>query len=254
MDDCKITLALQFPVEYYGGKYKYQIIDELIGRGNVYALVRTLHNQTDDFPGIYANYKESLKRIGELIGGDPEKIIKKLEVAIDMKCGENMFWCGLEGLKMNYRHFIDPYAPNCTWRNVDYDDYLRIEITGALPACTAADGYIESVRKMVEDKEEDAWDAVNAYEVALELCGMKLAHYYGYLAGNDILRHYVPAYHSDPALDLRYRSQLEDYFGCPLRTDEWDGAYRIADWVVAPIQLSDPVSDAVLREEILKGV
>lgn len=254
MDDQKIVFTPQFPVEYYGSKFKYQIMDELTGRGNVYALIRTLYNQADEFPEIYANYKKALAAIDEYLEKDSDKIVEKLSVAIDMKCGANMFWCGVEGLKMNYRHFVDPYTPNCTWRNFDYDDFLRIEIVGELPMYRAADRYVELVRKRLGGECQDAWDAITAYEVALELCGMKLAHYYGYLAGNDILRHYVPGYHSDPALELRYRSQLEDYFGRPIRSDEWDGAYRIADWVVAPIQLSDPVSDAVLREEILKGV
>ena len=95
--------------------------------------------------------------------------------------------------------------------------------------------------------------AIQEYCVSLELDGMKLAHYYGYLAGNELLRHWLPGYRSDVCLDLAYSHMLEKWYGCKLHTGEWEGFIRLADYVIAPIELSDPQDDCVLREQICKG-
>ena len=47
----------------------------------------------------------------------------------------------------------------------------------------------------------------------LETVGPKLAHYYGYVLGNQLFPHVIPGYVADPQLTLRYRHTLEAYFG-----------------------------------------
>ena len=250
MESIKNPLHPQFPVEYYGFKHKERLVDEFTGRGNVYALIRTLHNQSSDFPGIYQDYLNALKKIQEVLGPDSERGVKKLMVAIDMQCGANMYWAGVEGLKMNYQHFLNPFAPNCTWDNFDFDDYLRIGISSGMPLWQAAEKFIDRIREQVP---EDLWDPVQSYYVSLELDGMKLAHYYGYLAGNELLRHCVPGYHPDICLDLAYKHKLERWYGRKLCDEEWSGFICLADHVIAPIELSDPQDDCLFRDEILLG-
>ena len=246
-------LQPKYPVEYYGSKHKERLLDELTGRGNVYALIRTLHNQVSDFPDIYSDYLKAIEKLKELVGPDRSQDVQKLMVAIDMQCGANMYWAGVEGLKMNYQHFVNPMAPNCTWPNVDFDDFLRTGIACSMPLYQAAEGYINSFRNSVPGENEDVWDAIRSYCVSLELDGMKLAHYHGYLAGNDLLRHSVPGYEPDYSLELAYTHMLEQFFGRKLRMDEWDGIICLSNYVIAPIELSDPQSDCVFREEICKG-
>ncbi len=244
-------LAPNYPVEYCGGRHKHKILDEHIGRGNVYALIRTLYNQVEDFPKTHAEYMAALENIRSILGPDSDRIIKKLMVAIDMKCSANLYWSGLEGLKMNYQHFVNPLMPNCTWPSVDFDDYLRIGLSSSMPMYETADYYIDTIRKSLPTDAKELWEPITSYETALELDGMKLAHYYGYLAGNDLLWHYIPGYQSDSALDFAYARMLENYYGKPVREDEWEGAYRLSDWVTANIEMSDPQTDFVLQEEIL---
>lgn len=247
----KNILAPDYPVEYYGGRHKHKILDEHLGRGNVYALIRTLYNQVEDFSKTHAEYLEALESIRPILGPESDHTIKKLMVAIDMKCSAILYWSGVEGLKMNYQHFENPLTPNCTWPNIDFDDYLRIGLSSSMPMYEAADYYVEKIRKSLPAEISEVWEAITSYEVSLELYGMKLAHYYGYLVGNDLLRHCVPGYQPDVALDFTYARLLENYFGKPVRDDEWEGVYRLSDWVTANIELSDPQSDAVLQEEIL---
>lgn len=246
-------LQPRYPVEYYGSKHKERLLDELTGRGNVYALIRTLHNQASDFPDIYSDYLKAIDKLMDLVGPERAQDVQKLMVAIDMQCGANMYWAGMEGLKMNYQHFVNPMAPNCTWPNIDFDDFLRTEITYGLPLYQAAEKYIDDFRNSIPGENEAVWDAIRSYCVSLELDGMKLAHYHGYLAGNDLLRHYIPGYAPDYSLDLSYKHMLEKFFGRKLCMDEWDGVIHLKDHVIAPIELSDPQDDCIFREVICRG-
>lgn len=252
MENKNPLLSHQFPVEYYGTKYKERLVDELTGRGNVYALIRTLHNQTNDFPDIYKQYLASIEKLAEILGPESSRDIKKLMVAIDIQCSALLFAVGIDGLKMNYQHFVNPMAPNCTWPNIDHDDYLRISLASCSPRYKATERFIEEFRKRIPKDHESVWDAILSYRVALELDGSKLAHYYGYLAGNELLGHYIPGYEPDYPLTYKYTHQLESWYQRPLRTDEWDGIIRLTDWVIAPIELSDPQDDFTLIAEILR--
>lgn len=81
---------------------------------------------------------------------------------------------------------------------------------------------------------------------------MKLAHYYGYLMGNELLMHCIPGYHRDTVLDIQYTRMMEQYFGQRLSLDQWEGCYFVKDWKVAPIIEQDPQDTLALREEIWK--
>ena len=193
-----------FPVEYYGGKHLHKWMDDLMGRGNVYSLIRTLHNQKDGFADTYKCYLAAIDKYREILGAEAERSIKKLMVAIDMEIGVAMFWVGIQGLKMNYQHFIDPFAGNCTSPNFNYAEFPRLELYYNLPRHKAAGKYIQQFRESIPDEYEDVWDDILDYQVAMEYDGMKLAHFYGYLTGNELLRHCVPGYAPDILLTDAY--------------------------------------------------
>ena len=82
---------------------------------------------------------------------------------------------------------------------------------------------------------------------------MKLAHYYGYLMGNELLQNCVPGYHSDLVLDIQYTNMLEEYFGCRLSMDQWEGCYQMKDWMIAPIPEEDPQESFLYRDELRRA-
>ena len=79
-----------------------------------------------------------------------------------------------------------------------------------------------------------------------------MAHYYGYLMGNELLYHCVPGYHPNMVLDLRYTQMLEQYFGRKLSKDQWEDCYFLKEWKFAPIPKEDPVEVSLWREAILR--
>ena len=231
---------------------KTQFMDSLIGKPVVDALIQTLYNQMEDFPQIYQAYLDAIEKLHTELGPETKNEIKKYVTAIEQMCASNLYYAGTQGLKMNYDHFVNPMMPNCTWPQVDYDDYLRPHIAESLPLYQSAYRFKEKFEKQLPKNLEGVIEAITSFESALECGGIKLAHYYGYLMGNELLYHCVPGYYPDMVLNLRYTQMLEQYFGKRLSKDQWEDCYFLKEWKFAPIPKEDPVEVSLWREEILR--
>lgn len=232
---------------------KNQFMNSLIGKPVVDAVVQTLYNQSDDFPAIYEAFLAAVEKMHEVLGPDAKHEIRKYVTAIEQMAASNLYFAGMQGLKMNYDHFVNPMAPNCTWPQVDYDDYLRPHMADQLPLYETAYRFKEKFEKQLPEELKEAEEAVCSYETALECSGMKLAHYYGYLMGNELLYNSVPGYHPDMVLDIKYTHMLEKYFGRSLSMDQWEGCYFVKEWKIAPIPEELPQDTLTYREEIRRN-
>ena len=231
---------------------KMQFMNGLVGKPVVDAMVKTLYNQSDDFPSIYQAYLDAIDKLHATLGAEAKHEIRKYITAVEQICASNIYYAGTQGLKMNYDHFINPMTPNCTWPQVDYDDYLRPHMADSLPLYETASRFIQKFEEQLSDELDEAVEAISAFETAMECSGMKLAHYFGYLMGNDLLYHCIPSYHRDVTLDYKYTHIIEKYFGSRISLDQWEGCLFMKEWKIAPIPEEDPQDTIVLREEIWK--
>lgn len=195
--------------------HKWKVIDNLLGKDTVEALIDTLNNQVSDFPDIHSRFQAAMKQLHETYGPEAKHDIDQYVEAVVQKCSALLFYTGVQGLKMNYDHFLNPIAPTCVWPQVDFDDFLRTELAYSMPLYESASRFICAFPMQIPN---DVFEAVSDYESTLEVYGMKLAHYNGYLIGNDLLKHCVPGYRPDNLLTDRYRYMLEAYFGCKFPT------------------------------------
>lgn len=233
---------------------KMQFMNSVLGKPVVDAVVQTLYNQSNDFLAIYEAYLAAVEKMRAVLGLDARHEIQKYVTAIEQMASSNLYYAGMQGLKMNYEHFINPMTPNCTWPQVDYDDYLRPHMADQLPLYKTAYRFKRKFEKQLPDELREAEEAVCSYETALECSGMKLAHFYGYLMGNELLYHCIPSYRPDSVLDYKYTHMIEKYFGKLLSMDQWEGCIFVKEWKIAPIPEEDPQDTICLREEILKDV
>ena len=233
---------------------KMQFMNSVLGKPVVDAVVQTLYNQSNDFPAIYEAYLAAVEKMRAVLGPDAKHEIQKYVTAIEQMASSNLYYAGMQGLKMNYEHFINPMTPNCTWPQVDYDDYLRPHMADQLPLYKTAYRFKRKFEKQLPDELREAEEAVCSYETALECSGMKLAHFYGYLMGNELLYHCIPGYRPDSVLDYKYTHMIEKYFGKLLSMDQWEGCIFVKEWKIAPIPEEDSQDTICLREEILRDV
>lgn len=233
---------------------KMQFMNSVLGKPVVDAVVQTLYNQSNDFPAIYEAYLAAVEKMRAVLGPDAKHEIQKYVTAIEQMASSNLYYAGMQGLKMNYEHFINSMTPNCTWPQVDYDDYLRPHMADQLPLYETAYRFKRKFEKQLPDELREAEEAVCSYETALECSGMKLAHFYGYLMGNELLYHCIPGYRPDSVLDYKYTHMIEKYFGQHLIMDQWEGCYKVKEWKIAPIPEEDPQDSQLYRELIWRDV
>lgn len=104
---------------------------------------------------------------------------------------------------------------------------MRVDLAYSLPLYEAAGKYIKQLEKNLPAELREIRDTVIGFKAVLEVSGMKLTHFYGYLMGNDLLKCCVPGYRPEHVLDFRYRHMLEQYFGGTLRMDQWEGCIPV---------------------------
>lgn len=190
-------------------KTMQNFVEQLTGPGIVDALVEQMLEHIDGFRAEHNRYLSAVKHLKAELGNAIDKVV----VAIQKRTASGLFLAGFLGLKMNWDHFVNPMAPNCTWQQVEYNDYLREDLARSLPEYQLADTVLSNFCHSLTAQQQKTYNAITEYENHLLTVGPKLAHYYGYLLGNTLLCHLIPGYRPDTVLTIKYNTMLTDYFG-----------------------------------------
>lgn len=169
------------------------IMEQLTGQALTNSLIEFLEQHCEDFPEIREKYQEAIAQA--------EKG-KELAAAIDAQAASDLLFSAALGLKANLDHFRDPIAR--TFLEVDPEIYLRESVAHSMPQYIEAQKILNTVRVN---------DAIIEYTTYLETFGPKLAHYFGYLLGDELLPKIVPGYQPDPILTFRYHNWVCGYTG-----------------------------------------
>lgn len=164
---------------------------------------------------VSAEFREDHKRYVEAMAklrSEHGTCVDEVYLAIIRQCASDLVYAGMLGLKMNLDHFVNPMLPDCTWPQIDYSDYLQEDVAHNLPAYTAAEAVIDGFYQKLSVDQQELYDAIAEYQSHLVTVGLKLAHYYGYILGNDLLPYFIPGYCPDPLLTLKYTEMLSNYF------------------------------------------
>lgn len=171
-------------------------------------LISTMENKFPDFSDSRKKYLQVMDSLQRPLG---ENAVKKEMEAIDRQLVTISFFSFVLGIQANYRNFTDPVGGN--FLNTDPEVYLRENIAKSLPDYTAAQLARDDFYGRLDSMQQQAYQAVTEYTCFFETVGPKLAHYYGYLVGNDLLQRVIPGYCPDIVLTSRYCITLENYLG-----------------------------------------
>lgn len=183
------------------------ILEKLTGPYMVQEFVQWLVNESKDFAEDYQRYIDAVDALRKELGDAVEDEIN----AIEQQCISDLLFSGMLGLKANLDNFIDPVARN--FLDVDSEVYLREETAHRLPEYERAREKRDRFYSLLTPVQRETYEDVITYTSYLKTIGPKLAHYYGYMLGNQLLPRVVPGYHADSALTIKYNTMLEDYFG-----------------------------------------
>ena len=187
------------------------ILDQLMGKGIVDALIKVMTENFEDFAEARKRYLDTMCILQVQLGDDIAPSVQDEMDAIELQTASDLLFSGLLGIKANLDNFINPIARN--FLDVDSETYLREDIAHRLPEYERAQNIRDQFYALLSPKQKTLYENVITYSAHLETAGPKLAHYYGYLFGNEILLRVIPGYHPDAVLTLRYQTMLRKHFG-----------------------------------------
>ena len=163
-----------------------------------------------DFAEDYQLFQEAINYLEASLGEEANSSVDDLVDAIHRQTISNWLFSSYLGFQANLDHFINPVAR--TFADVDPEIYLRESVAKALPEYASAQAIIDSFWRQLTPEQEEVFEAVSAYIAHLETVVPKMAHYYGFLLGNELLPRVVPSYQPDMQLTVHYCRMIKDYF------------------------------------------
>ena len=204
-----------------------KFFEEVSYKEIVASLVEIMAENFADFAADQARYKESLSWLEKELAEGTALSVEKLVNAIDRQVGSTILFSYFLGLKANWDHFIDPIGR--TFLDVDTEVYLREDMAKRLPDYQNAQRTQEQFYSSLTPVQQERYENITSYICHLETVGPKLAHYYGYLLGNELFPHILPGYGEDTQLTLQYQHFLEDYLGHSINQVKYYASSTIAE-------------------------
>ena len=187
------------------------VLDSLMGKSIVDAITTAMAEDLQDFAEDRKQYLDTMHVLQTELGNDVSPTVQQEMDAIEKQFSSNLLFSAYLGIKANLDNFIDPIAKN--FLDVDYDVYLREKAARRLPEYESAKNTRDRFYAQLSPAQKKKYEAVIAYTSHLETAGPKLAHYYGYLLGNELLPRVIPGYYPDSIQTARYTAMIQAYFG-----------------------------------------
>lgn len=187
-----------------------KFFEEVSYKEIVASLVEVMAENFEDFAEDLARFNETSSWLEKQLAKDASPSVADVANAIDQRIGSMLLFSYFLGLKANLDHFIDPIGQ--TFLDVDTEVYLREDMARRLPDYQNAQRTQEQFYASLTPVQQERYEDITSYICHLETVGPKLAHYYGYLLGNQLFRRVIPGYVADVQLVLQYRCMLENYF------------------------------------------
>lgn len=184
-----------------------EIMEQLAGKGIVQELTTYLKQTFEDFADVQGRYMRAVEQLKEELREEESPSVDDLVDAIKRQTASNLFFSGILGIKANLDHFIDPMAR--TILDVDFDVFLRENTARRLPEYEKAQGVIDSFCATLSLEQKEVFVDILEYISYLETIGPKIAHFYGFVLGDEILYRIVPGYHSDNVLTIQYKAMMD---------------------------------------------
>lgn len=181
-------------------------LQQLTGEGLVEALVEFMEEHFEDFPDVRQRYLSAVATLEKELPS-----IRQEVAAIHHQAAAMLLFSGYLGLKANLDHFTDPVGRD--FLDVDPEVYLRETAARRLPDYRQAQEVREQFAAMLTPSQQEIYQDIGEYVIYLETVGPKLAHYYGYLQGNELLGKIILGYFPDMGHTMRYEAAVEGYFG-----------------------------------------
>jgi hypothetical protein len=181
------------------------IMEQLVGSDTMDLLMDMLEEKSTDFAADRQRCADAVKK---LQGAMLEPSVDDAMEAIFEQASVTFLFSLCLGLKDNLDHFMNPIAR--TFLEVDSESYIRTGVIRQLPRNLEAQAVRRRFVIKLSEEQQKIYEDIAIFIAHLETAIPKLAHYYGYLLGNELYLRIVPGYYPDIYLTKQYRKKLED--------------------------------------------
>ncbi len=192
-------------------KLANKLLEQISYEEIVASLVDVMTANFEEFVVEHTLFKEAITSLENQLGRESLPSVSEELDAIYQQVGSRLVFSCFLGLKANLDHYIDPIGR--TFIDVDPEIYLRENVARQLPDYQDAQSVQKRFYTALTPEQKEKYEDISTYISHLETVGPKLAHYYGYVLGNQLFSRLIPGYVADSQLTLRYRYTLENYFG-----------------------------------------
>ena len=179
-----------------------KMMELLARKENVDSLVENLITTSEDFAEDHKLFEEAIEYFKSALSEDVSPSADDLCDAIRRQIMSQMIFAGYLGFQANVDHFLNPVAR--TFIDVDPETYLRESVARALPEYVSAQAIVDSFWKQLPPELNELFEQVIAYTAHFETLVPKIAHYNGFLLGNELLPFVIPGYQIDVQLTVQY--------------------------------------------------
>ena len=193
------------------------IFEKITYKEIVTKLVDFMTANSEEFAADRIHFTETISWLETELGQDASLSVAELVDSVEQQIGSTLLFSCCLGFKANLDHFIDPVSR--TFLDVDPERYLRENVARQLPDYQCAQQVQKQFYNTLSSTQKDKYgEGITTYICHLETVGPKIAHYYGYLLGNELFPHVIPGYVVDIQLTLQYRYILEAYHRISIET------------------------------------
>ena len=183
---------------------KNVIEEKLNGREWLNDYLRIIEKSCSDFPDVkfafekaYLDLRGKYEYTDKIIEYTNDMLISGLEFSFE------------QGLNDNLEHFKNPKVP--TFLDADYDDALKEKELRTKPDYLEAEANLKKHVDLLPNNLWSLYDVMIEYRAFLEAYIPKMAHYYGFVTGNRVLKESLKGYEPDYDLTKKYKDWLDVY-------------------------------------------
>lgn len=192
-------------------KLANKLLEQISYKEIVASLVDVMTANFEEFVVEHTHFKETIALLENQLERESSPSVSEELDAINQQIGSCLVFSCFLGLKANLDHYIDPIGH--TFIGVDPEIYLRENVARQLPDYQDAQSVHVQFYETLSPTQQKTYEDISEYISYLETVGPKLAHYYGYILGNQFFSHVIPGYVADSQLTLRYRDMMKNYLG-----------------------------------------
>ena len=168
-----------------------------------------LRTHDPEYTAVEKSCQEAIQSLKSTLKPDCSPLLDAYIAAEDARistCLRFLFWKGLHQNEACFRDLIQK-----KFLDLDFEDICQESVLNSLLEAVHAYDCAQQFNRLLSDAESAQADPITEYYCHLETAGYKLAHYWGFRYGDDLLPTVVPGYIPDLAVTTTYRWMLQNY-------------------------------------------